>query len=138
MSAIRLNDILQLDNLQNVKVRFNLMFANNWNPIEIFKNNQVETLLEGQYWNYNKNKSYKEGQITIGFIRIKNNENYWLLFHIGKITKDLNLLNGIGYEYETLSEYQKYFGRLIIKFKNTNQNMVRYAESVINDCEYKA
>ena len=42
MSAIRLNDILQLDNLQNVKVRFNLMFANNWNPIEIFKNNQVE------------------------------------------------------------------------------------------------
>jgi hypothetical protein len=111
------------------------MFANNWNPIENFKNNQVETLLEGQYWNYNKNKSYKEGQITIGFIRIKNNESYWLLFHIGKITKELNILNGVGYEYETLSEYEKYFGRLIIKFRNTSQNMVRNAESVIGDCE---
>ena len=44
------------------------------------------------YWNYNKNKSYKDGQITIGFIKIKRNEDLWLLFHIGKITKDLNIL----------------------------------------------
>jgi hypothetical protein len=135
MANIKLNDILKLDNLKNVKVRFNLMFATNWNPIEIFKYNEIKTLLEGQYWNYNKNKSYKEGQITLGFIRIKSNENFWLLFHIGKITKDLNVFNGIGYEYETLSEYEKYFGRLIIKFKNTSQNMIRNAESVINDCE---
>ena len=111
------------------------MFENNWDPIEIFKNNEIQTLLEGQYWNYNKNKSYKEGQITLGFIRIKSNENFWLLFHIGKVTKDLNILNGTGYEYETLSEYEKYFGRLIIKFKNSSQNMIRKAESVINDCE---
>jgi hypothetical protein len=135
MNVIRLNDILQLGNLNNVKVRFNLMFANNWNPIETFKNNEVNTLLEGHYWNYNKNKSYKEGQIAIGFIRIKSNENYWLLFHIGRINKDLNIFNGVGYEYETLSQYEKYFGRLIIKFKNTTQNMVRNAESVIDDCE---
>lgn len=135
MSSIKLNDILQLNNLKNVKVRFNLMFRDNWNPIEVFKNNEVNTLLEGQYWNYNKNKSYKEGQITVGFIRIKSNENFWLLFHIGKVIKDLNILKGVGYEYETLSEYEKYFGRLIIKFKNTSQNMIRNAESVIEDCE---
>ncbi|MEI6142368.1 MAG: GIY-YIG nuclease family protein [Mariniphaga sp.] len=135
MSSIKLNEILQLDNLKNVKIRFNLMFANNWNPIEIFKNNEIRTLLEGQYWNYNKNRSFKEGQITLGFIRIKSNENFWLLFHIGKITKDLNILNGVGYEYATLSEYEKYFGRLIIRFKNTSQNMIRNAESVIDDCE---
>lgn len=135
MANIKLNDILKLDNLENVKVRFNLMFKNNWNPIEIFKNNEIKTLLDGQYRNYDKNKSYKEGQITLGFIRIKSNENFWLLFHIGKITKDLNVFNGIGYEYETLSEYEKYFGRLIIKFKNKSQNMIRNAESVINDCE---
>ena len=135
MNSIKLNDVLKLDNLDNVKIRFNLMFADNWNPIETFKNNEIETLLAGQYWNYNKNKSFKEGQITLGFIRIKSNESYWLLFHIGKITKDLNRLNDIGYEFETLSEYEKYFGRLIIKFKNTSQNMIRNAESVINDCE---
>lgn len=111
------------------------MFANNWNPIEVFKNNEIKTLLEGQYWNYNKNKSFKNGQITLGFIRIKSGENFWLLFHIGKITNDLNIFNGVGYEYETLSEYEKFFGRLIIKFKNTSQNMIRNAESVLEDCE---
>lgn len=135
MENIKLNDILKIDNLRNVKIRFNLMFADNWNPIEMFKNNETATMLRGQYWNYNKNRSFKEGQVTLGFIRIKSNESFWLLFHIGKITKDLNVFNGIGYEYETLSEYEKYFGRLIIKFKNNSQNMIRNAESVINDCE---
>ncbi|WP_298137129.1 GIY-YIG nuclease family protein [Flavobacterium sp.] len=135
MNSIKLNDILKLDNINNVKIRFNLMFAGNWNPIETFKNNEIELLLDGQYWNYNKNKSFKQGQITIGLIRIKNNENLWLLFHIGRITKDLNILNGVGYDYETLSEFQKYFGRLIIRFKNSSQNMIRNAESVIENCE---
>lgn len=135
MNTIKLNDILRLDDLKNVKIRFNLMFGGNWNPIETFKNNEFSKLLNGQYWNYNKNKSFKNGQVTIGLIRIKSNENLWLLFHIGKITQDLNVLNGVGYEYETLQEYEKYFGRLIIRFKNTSQNMIRNAESVINECE---
>ena len=111
------------------------MFRDNWNPIEIFKNDAFDVLLEGQYWNYKKKKSYKEGQITLGFIRINSNEDLWLLFHAGKITKDLNHFDGIGYEYEILPEYQKYFGRLIIKFKNKSQTMIRLAKSVINDCE---
>lgn len=135
MSEIKLNEILGMKDLSNVKIRFNLMFANNWNPIEIFKNKEDLTLLEGQYWNYNKNKSYKEGQITIGFIKIKSNDNLWLLFHIGKVTKDLHVFKGMGYEYETLNEYSKYFGRLIIRFKNKSQNMVRKAESVMDACE---
>lgn len=134
MHPINLNDILQLPDLQNVKVRFNLSFGGNWNPIEIFKNNEREILLRGQYWNYNKNKSFKEGQIAIGLIRIKSNDDLWLLFHVGKITKDLNVLNGMGYEYEELEEYRKYFGRLIVRFKNTSQNMVRNAVSVIDNC----
>jgi len=131
---ILLNEILRLDNLENVKIRFNLMFRNNWNPIEYFKNADTETLLEGQYWNYKSKKSYKNGQITVGFIKL-NDSDLWLLFHIGKITKDLDRFNGIGYEYEVLTEYEKYFGRLIIKFKNKSQTMVRLANSVINECE---
>ena len=132
---ILLNDILKLDNLENVKIRFNLMFNQNWNPIEDFKNKDSKTILNGQYWNYKKNKSFKDGQITIGFIRINNNDNLWLLFHVGRITKDLNRLDGVGYEYEILPEYEKYFGRLIIKFKNKSQTMIRLANSVINECE---
>lgn len=135
MKNIKLNDILKLDDLSNVKVRFNLMFEQNWNPIEIFKNGDIEIMLNGQYWNYEKRKSYKIGQITIGLVKIKPNEDFWLLFHVGKVTKDLEKLNGVGYEYEQLPEYEKYIGRLIVKFKNTSQNMVRKAESVMNDCE---
>ena len=131
---ILLNEILKLNNLENVKIRFNLMFDGNWNPIELFKKADFDTILNGQYWNYNKNKSYKNGQITIGLIRL-NEKDSWLLFHVGRITKDLNKLNGVGYEYETLLEYEKYFGRLIIKFKNKSQTMIRLANSVINDCE---
>lgn len=135
MNSIKLNDILKLERLSNIKIRFNLMFDGNWNPIEMFKNYEMETILSGHYWNYNKNKSYKSGQITIGLIRIKSNENLWLLFHIGKVIKDLNLQNAVGYEYETLTEYEKYFGRIIVRFNNKSQNMIRKAESVIDDCE---
>jgi hypothetical protein len=133
--AILLNEILHLQNLDNTKIRFNLMFYGNWNPIEIFKNNKQDILLAGQYWNYKTKKSYKEGQVAIGFIRIDRKEDYWLLFHVGRITKDLNQLEGVGYEYETLHEYEKYFGRLVVKYANSCQAMIRNANSVINECE---
>lgn len=132
---ILLNEILQFDDLENIKIRFNLMFRDNWNPIETFKNEDFEALLEGQYWNYKKKKSFKNGQITIGFIRISNDDDLWLLFHVGQITQDLDKLDGVGYKYEILSNYEKYFGRLIIRFKNKTQNMIRKANSVIHECE---
>ena len=133
-NIILLNEILRLDNIEDVKIRFNLMVNGNWNPIEFFKNTDIETLLKGQYWNYSRNKSYRVGQTTIGFIRL-NEKDLWLLFHIGKVTKDLNRFNDMGYEYETLLEYEKYFGRLIVKFKNKSQTMIRLAKSVIDKCE---
>jgi len=135
MNKIKLNDILKLENLDKVKIRLNLMFKQNWNPIEIFKNGDIQTMLDGQYWNYEKRKSYKLGQTTIGLVKIKPKEDYWLLFHIGKVTKDLNNYNNVGFEYVNLSEYDKYIGRLIVKYKNNSQNMIRNAESIIDDCE---
>ena len=132
---IFLNDILKLDNLEKVKIRFNLMFDDNWNPIEIFKDNKHHLLLEGQYWNYKQKKSYKEGEITLGFIKLNTQDNLWLLFHIGQVTKDLNLFDGMGYEFKVVPEDELYSGRLIIRFKNTVQNMIRYANSVIGECE---
>jgi hypothetical protein len=53
---IKLNDILRIQNINNVKIRFNIMFGGNWNPIETFKNNETEALLGGHYSNFNKNK----------------------------------------------------------------------------------
>lgn len=132
---ILLDEIFRFEDLKNVIIRFNLSFRNNWNPIEIFKNEELGILLEGQYWNYRRRRAYQQGQITVGFIRISPRDNLWLLFHVGKVTKDLHNFDGIGYEYENLAEYQKYCGRLIIRYKNQAQTMIRRAESVIHDCE---
>jgi hypothetical protein len=133
MSQIKLNDILRLDDLKNVRIRFNLQFEENWNPIENFKNGDITTMLNGHYYNFSK-KFYQKGQITIGLVPIKRKENLWLLFHIGKVTNDLGKLNGLGYEFINLPDYEKYIGRLIVKYKNTAQTVVRTAESVIEEC----
>lgn len=130
---ILLNDILKISklDLQNTKIRFNQSMGNN-SPIKLFKENS-EKLYEGQFWNYSKTKSFKDGQIAIGFIKLENDK--WLLFDISRVTKDLNKFDGVGYEYEHLKEYEKYFGRVIIKFKNKSQNLIRKAISVIDECE---
>lgn len=132
---VMLNDILQIKDLDNVKIRLNVMFGGNWNPIEIFKDGNINEILKGHYWNYSSKKSYKDGQTTVGLIRIKPNEDLWLLIHVGKITKDLNKFNDVGYEFEVLEQYRKYFGRIIVKYKNSSQTLIRNALTIINDCE---
>jgi len=129
---ILLNDILDFTEaeIKNTKIRFN-KGNEQYNPIELFKQNNAR-LYEGHFWNYT-NKSYKEGQIAIGFINLEDDK--WLLFDISKIEKDLNVKHGPGYEYSCLRQYEKYFGRLIIKYKNKSQNLIRLAETVIEDCE---
>lgn len=129
--SIYLNDILRLENLNNVKIRFVKANKDN-NPIEIFKENRKK-LLDWQFWNYSKNKSFYEGQIAIGFVKIEGDK--WLLFDISRITKDLNKFRAVGYEFDTLKEYEKYCGRIIIEFKNKSQNMIRKAESVMEHCK---
>lgn len=130
---ILLNDILQLsdEDIKRTKIRFN-QSSDDWNPLKFFINGN-ERLLDGQFWNYKKMKSFKEGQIAIGFIKIDTDR--WLLFNISIITKDLNIYNGVGYEYESIETFRKYFGRLIIRFKNKSQNLIRNASSVIENCE---
>lgn len=131
---ILLNDILNLneEEIKNTKIRFNQSDSLDFNPIELFKERD-KRLYDGHFWNYSKNKSYQEGQIAIGLIRLDTDK--WLLFDISLVTKDLNLFNAAGYEYKKIEKYEKYFGRLIIKYKNKSQNMVRKASSVLAECE---
>ncbi len=128
---ILLNDILKIKYLNNVKIRFNQSNKADFEPLRLFKENK-ERLMAGQYGNYSY-KSYKEGEIAVGFAKI--DKNKWLLFDISLITKDLNRLNAVGYEYETLAKYEKYFGRLIIEYNNKSQNLIRRAKTVIGECE---
>jgi hypothetical protein len=112
---ILLNAILKLSesDLENTKVRFNIKQSAG-DPLFLFKNKRDELQI-WQFWN-GKKKSYKIGNIVIGFIRIEGNK--WLLFDISRITRDLNQFHAVGYEYEKIKEYEKYCGRLIIEFEN--------------------
>lgn len=129
---ILLNDILNIADVEmmNTKIRFN-KGHDDFDPVASFKSNK-ERLFEGHFWNA-KQKSFRVGQTVIGFIALSDDK--WLLFDISRITKDLNVYNGSGYEYQTVKEYSKYFGRLVISYKNKAQNLVRKAETVIDQCE---
>lgn len=135
MDSIKLNDILKITNLDNVRIRLNLS-NNSWNALRHYHNNP-ELMLIGNFHNsadrveVDKNGVskqirgkiwFKENQVVIGLAQIKNDE--WLLIDISKITKSYNKgwdgktssgLNSF-YEYEKLTEYEKYFGRLIVQF----------------------
>lgn len=131
-TLILLNDLLNLNNLENVKIRFNKDNGADYDPIKFFKED-LSRLLKGQFWNYSKNKSFKEENIAIGLARIEGDK--WLLFDISKITKDLHKFNDVGYEYEPILKYEKYFGRIIIKYHNKSQNLVRLAKNLIDELE---
>lgn len=135
---ILLNDILKLTDLSNVKVRFNLNFGTKRLAIDYYTDQTEESkqhMLEGQYWNYSTKGNFKEGNIALGFVPVPRKPDCWLLFHVGKVTKDLDVRDGVGYEYEDIDIYQKYVGRIIIRFKNDCQTMVRLGESVMEKCE---
>ena len=129
--TILINDILNLKTLENTKIRFVVPYLT-VDPIDLFKNDRKE-LLNWLFWNYGKKKQFKVGQTAIGFVKIEKDK--WLLFDISKINNDLNIFDGVGYEYEQIKEFEKYFGRVVIEYKNKVQTLCRKADSVIRDCK---
>ena len=124
MENIRLNDILRLENLDNVKIRLNLSNSF-WNALRLYHDNPT-LLLIGHFHNSSKKRWFKENEIIIGLAQISNDE--WLLIDISRITKNYNKFwDGITpsnintfYEHEKLVEFEKYFGRLIVQFHKNN------------------
>ena len=124
MEKIKLNDILRLERLDNVKIRLNLS-NNSWNALSLYHDNP-NLLLIGNFHNSTKKRWFKDNEIVIGLAQIKNDE--WLLIDISRITKSHNKLydgrtpSNINtfYEHEKLREFEKYFGRLIVQFHKNN------------------
>lgn len=125
MEKIKLNDILRLEALGNVKIRLNISKEGSWNALKLYHENPNQLLI-GNFHNSTKKKWFKENEIVIGLAQIKNDD--WLLFDISKITKNYHkfydrktqsTLNTF-YEHEKLTEFEKYFGRLIIQFHKSN------------------
>lgn len=135
MEKIKLRDILKFENTDNVKIRFVTDTGKfHFNPLSQFNKDDETELCRHQYFNYKSKRFFKKGEITIGFVRIFGDK--WLLFHIGKVTNDLNIVDGVGYEFESLPEYRKYIGRLIINYHNKGRGAMSLVVSAnkIMDC----
>lgn len=58
-----------------------------------------------------------------------------MLTTIKRITKELDVVDDIGFEAEEMDEYRKYYGRLVLKYHNTKRGMGRTYESIMDELE---
>lgn len=138
--AIKLNDLLKIQNLSNVKIRFNIKSDRiGFDPIQAYHQSR-ESILISNYYNSEKRKWFNEGDIVIGLLQM-NKKDCWLLFDIAKITKNYhkysvkNAKVNTFYEHETFEEYSDYFGRLIVKIHKEWQTSIINASKVMDKIE---
>lgn len=131
---LKLNDLLRLNDeeLAKTKVRLNKR-SESTNPIDVFKKNSEELL----NWNYWNNKTYRPGQISIGLVHMDGDS--YLLFTVGKILRVLDVPKnkGVGVEYETNKEFEDLYGRVIVSYHNTSQNLFRNANTIMDELVVK-
>ena len=136
-NTILLNDILNFSNeeLDNCKIRLIHNHEDN-NVLDLFLTNPNIINNDWLFWNYPDAKSsFKEGQIAISLVRMDKKKDLYLLTTIKKITKDLKVKDGISYNGIELEKYDKFFGRVIVKYHNKGQNLVRIANNIIDKLE---
>lgn len=79
-SPIKLNDILKMRDVENVKIRMLTTYASEINPLDFFRSEDNDELMNWLFWNYSNKKSYKVGEVVIGLLRLGGDR--WLLFNI--------------------------------------------------------
>lgn len=135
--SIKLNDLLKIQDLSNVKFRLNIQ-GGDYDPIRFYSEDR-ERLLIGNFYNTGNKKWFREGEIVIGLARISGDK--WLLFDISRITKDHNRQGfpnaGLYdfYDHEPLKEYESLFGRTIVKFHKNGQYVIIKAENAMDKFE---
>ena len=126
MDSITLNDLLNVSNSQDAKVKFNI-----WNgevdPLDEYLYDPDIVNNQWLFWRTDK-RNFKEGQIAICLVKVA--WDIWLLTTVKRITKELNVRNGINYEGEELERYKKYFGRVLVKYHKDAQAMCQYYKSI--------
>jgi len=133
LQKIHLNDLLQFkqEELGNIKIKFN-----QWNgsddPMELYQNNPDIVNSQWLFWRSERRYFYV-GQLAVCLLKLSGDS--WLLTTIKKVTKELDVYNGINYEGEELEKYKPYFGRVIIKYHKTIQQQGRYYGEICDELE---
>lgn len=133
MSKIYLNDLLKIDpsNFSNIRIKFNQHNGTD-DPMDLYLKNPDIVNTRWFLWRSQK-KYFKVGQIAICLLKLTSDR--WLLTTVKKITKDLDVYEGINYEGVEIEEYRKFFGRVIIKFHKTFQTQGRNYDTVCDELE---
>lgn len=132
MAKILLNDLLNI-NEDLVRVKLN-QYNGEEDPRELYKQNPDAINNVWLLWYSNRRYFPDVGKLAICLVYLGG--DLWLLTTIKRITKILpNVKNGIGYEAEEIEQYQKYYGRVIVKYHNTNRTPVRFYEKIKNELE---
>lgn len=132
MTKILLNDLLSISE-DLVRVKLN-QYNGEEDPRELYKQNPDAINNGWLLWYSNRRYFPDVGKLAICLVYLGGDS--WLLTTVKRIKKILpNVKNGIGYEAEEIEQYQKYYGRVIVKYHNTNRTPVRFYEKIKNELE---
>lgn len=133
MAKIMLNDLLHFDaaEVPNVRVKFNI--SNGYDdPLDLYKTNPDEVNVTWFLW-HDDRRYFNVGQTAICLLKLRGDQ--WLLTTIKKITRLLDVTDGVGYDADEVKEYEQYFGRLVVEYHNLCRTMGRKYENVMDELE---
>lgn len=133
MAKIMLNDLLRFDaaEVPNVRVKFNIYNGYD-DPLDLYKTNPDEVNVTWFLW-HDDRRYFNVGQTAICLLKLRGDQ--WLLTTIKKITRLLDVTDGVGYDADEVKEYEQYFGRLVVEYHNPCRTMGRKYENVMNELE---
>lgn len=133
MKKVFLNDILKFSDSDIKNTRLKLNIDNGYtDPLEEYKKDPDQININWFLWHHQR-RYFHTGNIAICLLYLADDK--WLLTTIKLIKKELDVTDGIGYEADEIEEYEKYFGRLVIKYHNTKRPMGRTYESLLDSLE---
>jgi len=133
MAKIMLNDLLRFDaaEVPNVRVKFNIYNGYD-DPLDLYKTNPDEVNVTWFLW-HDDRRYFNVGQTAICLLKLRGDQ--WLLTTIKKITRLLDVTDGVGYDADEVKEYEQYFGRLVVEYHNPCRTMGRKYENVMGELE---
>ena len=133
MAKIMLNDLLRFDTAEvpNVRVKFNIYNGYD-DPLDLYKTNPDEVNVTWFLW-HDDRRYFNVGQTAICLLKLRGDQ--WLLTTIKKITRLLDVTDGVGYDAVEVKEYEQYCGRLVVEYHNPCRTMGRKYENVMDELE---
>ena len=141
---IRLNDILHLtkEQIDNSKISLNIssgkgarLCLDSWLK---WRDSDLKRATQDGFWAwYGIQRNFRVNTLCFAFYKLDWGGDRYLLVESGRITKVPELTENLPAEYEPLSEYQKYNGRLVINvYKGNTQGRYNFnLKKFIDSCE---